>query len=113
MAFFPILQGPLTGPTPADRITPLWPLVPPLSLCVLFASSTHLTEAISASKYPRAYAAYQQRVGMFSPVVTAVKGVWLAVRGSKARADELVWGDSTKQFAGEISERTPLVNGSR
>ncbi|KAJ4463248.1 hypothetical protein C8J55DRAFT_532254 [Lentinula edodes] len=42
--------------------------LPALALSLLFLSSTAYTEAISASKYPLPYSAYQSRVPMFGPV---------------------------------------------
>ncbi|KAJ3885632.1 hypothetical protein GG344DRAFT_58898 [Lentinula edodes] len=44
------------------------PFLPALFLSLLFLSSTAYTEAISASKYPLPYSAYQSRVPMFGPV---------------------------------------------
>ena len=83
--------------SPAN-LSPLWPLVPALSVCALFFTSTMFSESISKQKYPRAYAAYQARVGMFAPVVTLLKGFYLNVIDKKraAEVDELVWGDSTR-----------------
>ncbi|KAL4066841.1 hypothetical protein J3A83DRAFT_4098514 [Scleroderma citrinum] len=73
-------------------ITSLASLAPCLLLCLLFFSSTRLTESISLSKYPVAYAAYQRRVGMFVPFFTPVWGVLLKLQGKKAEVDELVYG---------------------
>ncbi|KAI6107932.1 hypothetical protein F5141DRAFT_1119462 [Pisolithus sp. B1] len=70
-------------------------LAPCLLLCLLFFSSTKFTESISLSKYPVAYAAYQQRVGMFDPLQTPIRGVWLKLQGTKAAIDELVYGQDT------------------
>ncbi|KAF8824906.1 hypothetical protein HHX47_DHR7000656 [Lentinula edodes] len=44
------------------------PFLPALALSLLFLSSTAYTEAISASKYPLPYSAYQSRVPMFGPI---------------------------------------------
>jgi len=94
-SFFPILSSDtlprlahgLDGP-----ITPLAALIPPLALCTLFFSSTIFTESISIAKYPQAYRAYQNRVGMFVPLLTPVYGWWLQVRGKKEHTDRLVYG---------------------
>ncbi|KAI6025831.1 hypothetical protein F5J12DRAFT_810627 [Pisolithus orientalis] len=70
-------------------------LAPCLLLCSLFFASTKFTESISLSKYPVAYAAYQQRVGMFDPLQTPIRGVLLKMQGRKAEVDELVYGQGT------------------
>ncbi|KAI5998839.1 hypothetical protein EDD15DRAFT_2242136 [Pisolithus albus] len=80
---FPLLSSVVVG------------LAPCLLLCLLFFSSTKFTESISLSKYPVAYAAYQQRVGMFDPLETPIRGVWLKLQGTKAAVDELVYGKDT------------------
>lgn len=70
-------------------------LLPPLALSALFFSSTLFTESISASKYPKAYAAYQRRVGMFAPVDTLCKLATSYVFDSNQTRKEtrrLVWG---------------------
>ncbi|KAJ7211812.1 hypothetical protein B0H12DRAFT_1205828 [Mycena haematopus] len=72
------------------------PLTPALALSALFFSSTLYTEAITAAKYP-AYAAYQARVAMFSPLATFMKGVWLAVVGGRVEIERTVWGKETKE----------------
>ncbi|EIN09854.1 DUF1295-domain-containing protein [Punctularia strigosozonata HHB-11173 SS5] len=75
--------------------TPLWTLVPALSLCALFFSSTLFTESISMSKYPEAYGAYRRRVAMFVPFLTPVWGLLLSVFGGREereRVDRLVYG---------------------
>ncbi|KAJ7806112.1 hypothetical protein B0H14DRAFT_3882453 [Mycena olivaceomarginata] len=72
------------------------PLTPGLALSTLFFCSTLLTESITAPKYP-GYAAYQARVAMFSPVVTGLKGAWLAFTGRKAEVERVVWGKETKE----------------
>ena len=59
----------------------LAPLVPSLVLCALFVA---FTESISLSKYPVAYKAYQQRVGMFVPLFTPVWGTVLNALGKRA-----------------------------
>ncbi|KAF8207245.1 hypothetical protein K438DRAFT_1917614 [Mycena galopus ATCC 62051] len=71
------------------------PLIPALALSALFFSSTLYTEAITAAKYP-AYAAYQARVGMFSPIATFMKGMWLAVVGGRVEIERALWGKETK-----------------
>jgi len=72
-------------------LEPLLPLTPALCLSALFFSSTIYTEAITASKYP-AYAAYQQRVGMFSPVETVLKGIKLTLTGKRGEVEKAIWG---------------------
>lgn len=70
-------------------------LLPAIALSILFFSSTLYTEAISSSKYPEAYAAYQDRVGMFSPSLTLFKALKLKFVDGEKKAkevDELVWG---------------------
>jgi len=60
-------------------------------------SSTLYTEAISSSKYPEAYAAYQKRVGMFSPSVSLIKALKLKFVDGEKKAkevDRLLWGSS-------------------
>ncbi|KAJ6577310.1 DUF1295-domain-containing protein [Mycena capillaripes] len=76
---------------PYALVEPLLPLTPALALSALFFSSTMYTEAITASKYP-AYAAYQARVGMFSPLNTFLKGFILAITGKKSEVEKAVWG---------------------
>lgn len=44
------------------------------------------------SKYPEAYAAYRERVGMFGIVRTWEKGVWLGWKGRRAQVEEKIWG---------------------
>jgi len=46
---------------------------------------------ITASKYP-GYAAYRERVGMFSPIETIMKGIKLALTGKKTEVEKVVWG---------------------
>ncbi|KAJ7052438.1 DUF1295-domain-containing protein [Mycena amicta] len=72
-------------------LRPLTPFVPVIALSALFFSSTLYTEAITLSKYP-AYASYQARVGMFSPLDTIAKGIKLALFGNKAEVERIVWG---------------------
>jgi hypothetical protein len=76
-------------------LQPLVPLTPALALSALFISSTIYTEGITASKYA-GYAAYQARVGMFSPSDTIFKGVKLALTGKKAEVEKAVWGSDAK-----------------
>ncbi|KAH8983199.1 DUF1295-domain-containing protein [Lactarius akahatsu] len=80
-----------------DALQSLVPLAPSLSLCLLFLSSTRFTESISASKYPRGYAAYRARVSMFVPVLTPVWGALLKLTGGKAEVEELVWGKGARE----------------
>jgi len=95
---FSIFASPKLDKLSTDNLTPLWPLVPALSLCALFFSSTKFSEGISKQKYPKAYGAYQSRVGMFVPMLTLLKGFVLSAinKEQAAEIDEQVWGDSTK-----------------
>ncbi|KAG5350524.1 hypothetical protein C0989_010709 [Termitomyces sp. Mn162] len=76
---------------------PLSDFVPALALSSLFFSSTLFTESISVGKYPKEYKAYQERVGMFSPLRTWEKGLVLAWRGRKKEVDDIVWGEGNKE----------------
>jgi len=72
-------------------------LFPATALSILILSSTLYTEAISSSKYTEAYAAYQNRVGMFSPSWTLFKVLKLKFVDGEKKAkevDRLVWGSS-------------------
>jgi len=95
---FAIFASPKLDKLSPENLTPLWPLVPSLSLCALFFSSAMFSEGISKGKYPQAYAAYQARVGMFAPILTPLKGFYIGVTNKKraAEVDELVWGDPVK-----------------
>jgi len=62
-----------------------------ISMSSLFFCSTLLTEAISAGKYPK-YREYQRRVGMFLPIMTTLKGMWLGVTGQLSKVNEQVYG---------------------
>lgn len=75
----------------------LYPMLPSLVLCALFFSSTMFTESISLSKYPVAYGAYQQRVGMFLPLHTPMLGALLSLEGKRQEVDEIVFGQATKK----------------
>jgi len=83
--------------TLANALCSLVPLSPSLALCLLFVSSTCFTESISASKYPRGYAAYRTRVAMFVPVLTPVWGALLSLMGGKREVEELVWGSGARE----------------
>lgn len=103
------LRGGVTEFVPApdstfvDALQILVPLAPSLSLCLLFLSSTWFTESISASKYPRGYAAYRARVSVFVPVLTPVWGALLSLTGGKAEVEELIWGKGAREAeAGDI-----------
>ena len=80
-----------------EALQALVPLAPSLALCLLFLSSTQFTESISASKYPRGYAAYRSRVAMFVPMLTPVWGALLRLTGGKAEVEELVWGKGARE----------------
>jgi len=76
------------------RIT-LIDFLPAIAQSILFFLSTLYTEEISSSKYPEAYAAYQERVGMFSPSMTLFKALKLKFVDGEKKAkevDRLVWG---------------------
>ncbi|KDQ19277.1 hypothetical protein BOTBODRAFT_27857 [Botryobasidium botryosum FD-172 SS1] len=96
VALFPVLSAPAFT-FPPTSLTPLGPIVPAIALSLLFVSSTAFTEAITLSKYPVEYAAYQERVGMFLPFVTGLKGAWLAYTGRKDKVEAMVWGRRGKQ----------------
>ncbi|KAF8558108.1 DUF1295-domain-containing protein [Imleria badia] len=89
-------DGPWRQAWPTSLMS-LAPLIPSLVLCTLFFSSTKFTESISLSKYPVAYKAYQQRVGMFVPACTLVSGAMLNAQGKRAAVDEIVYGQETKK----------------
>jgi len=65
--------------------------LPALALSLLFFCSTKFTEAITKKKYPVAYSAYQERVGMFLPF----KALFTERAGGKdkERLDKLIWGE--------------------
>jgi hypothetical protein len=73
----------------------LQPIIPAILLSALFFSSTQVTEAISKSKYTKAFDAYQKRVGKFSPVATLFQGVLVSLGGEAKRREieSLVWGN--------------------
>jgi len=96
-SLFPILSSPKLGKLSPENLTPLWPLVPALSLCALFYASTQFSESISKAKYPVEYGAYQSRVGKFSPTITLIMQAYHTIRGQCERLDELVWGEPTKK----------------
>jgi hypothetical protein len=94
---------PAPDSTFVEALQTLVPLAPSLALCLLFLSSTDFTESISASKYPKGYAAYRARVAMFVPVLTPVWGALLSLTGGKAEVEELVWGKGAREAeAGDI-----------
>ncbi|KAF9223608.1 DUF1295-domain-containing protein [Gyrodon lividus] len=95
-----VSSGALTVLVASGSLASLVPLLPCLVLCTLFFSSTKFSESISLSKYPVAYKAYQQRVGMFVPFLTPVWGALLSLQGERARVDELVYG----QGAGKVTK---------
>ncbi|KAG6864686.1 hypothetical protein C0991_007897 [Blastosporella zonata] len=86
-ALFPFLSA---------LVAPFALIAPALALSLLFFSSTLFTESISAGKYPREYKAYQERVGMFSPLRTLEKGVVLQLKGRRKEVDEVIWGRGDK-----------------
>ncbi|KAF5367104.1 hypothetical protein D9758_003957 [Tetrapyrgos nigripes] len=72
-----------------DYILPFYPLFPVACLNALFLSSTPYTEAISVTKYPKAYAAYKERVAMFSPLGTLENAFWLRMLSDKEELKEI------------------------
>ncbi|GAA5829032.1 hypothetical protein JCM3766R1_003911 [Sporobolomyces carnicolor] len=70
-------------------------IVAPVLMSSLFFASTDLTEKISASKYPL-YKVYQKRVGMFFPMFTTIKGLWLLVTGRRGKVDQQLFGTGEK-----------------
>lgn len=83
-------------PTSSD-LTPLYPILPSLVLCILFYSSTLFSESISLGKYPE-YKAYQERVAMFVPFLTPIWGSLAMVRGRKSGLDDIVWGKGALSY---------------
>jgi len=78
-----------------DFAVPFYPILSGVCYSILFFSSTPYTESITIKKYPKAYAAYQKRVGIFSPIGTFEKKLWLSlVSGEKElkEVDQLVYG---------------------
>ncbi|GJE96205.1 DUF1295-domain-containing protein [Phanerochaete sordida] len=98
MTLFPLLapESPVFEHHVGAPWSSLLPLTPALVLCTLFFSSTIFTESISLSKYPKAYAAYQQRVAMFVPFLTPFWGLLLQLQGKKAEVDALLFGHDVK-----------------
>ncbi|KAF4614106.1 hypothetical protein D9613_007865 [Agrocybe pediades] len=89
------LHKPLYASLKATFLPSLWYLIPAVSLSILFFSSTKYTEAISLSKYPEAYRAYQRRVGMFAPSHTLLKALHVKFFTSPVESqniEKLVWG---------------------
>jgi steroid 5-alpha reductase family enzyme len=84
-------SSPPLATLPLKSMTPLYPILPALVLCLLFFSSTLFTESISRSKYPAAYKMYQERVAMFVPFLTPVWGVLANFRGRKEVLDGALW----------------------
>ncbi|KAH7106431.1 DUF1295-domain-containing protein [Auriculariales sp. MPI-PUGE-AT-0066] len=102
--FFPILASPsafhshilrssLKPPYSAFSFFISLPVLPAITVCLLFYSSTLFSEHLSSQKYP-AYKAYQKRVGMFFPAETILRGLWLSITGQKKEVDRLTYGDS-------------------
>ncbi|KIO34680.1 hypothetical protein M407DRAFT_16643 [Tulasnella calospora MUT 4182] len=92
-ALYPILGEPSHSGTLST--TPI-SYLPPLSIAILFASSTAFTEYVTSGKYV-AYAFYQERVGMFSPFTTLLKKIWLGSTGRLATVDAAIWKDEKKR----------------
>ncbi|THV02888.1 hypothetical protein K435DRAFT_792296 [Dendrothele bispora CBS 962.96] len=83
-----------------SHLKPFIPLLPVISLNALFLSSTPYTEAISISKYPKAYLAYKERVAMFSPLRTIeIVVTWKLLLGGQQELKEfenLLWDKGKK-----------------
>jgi len=92
---FPDLHHPLLHGLRKNLLDAGLNLLPGTVNSLLFLSSTLYTEAITSSKY-LGYKAYQKRVGMFEPGMTAIKAVALKFSGKRMQqdVDRLVWGDS-------------------
>jgi len=86
MTLFPLLTNPHLANNLVDMLRVL---SPSLVLSLLFVASTLFTESISASRYP-SYKLYQKRVGMFWPMHTLIKVIWLRFTGKK-EIDQLLW----------------------
>ncbi|KZT42150.1 DUF1295-domain-containing protein [Sistotremastrum suecicum HHB10207 ss-3] len=96
-SLFPVLASNKLDPLSPDVVTPLWALVPSLTLCMLFWASTRFSESISLSKYPIEYSAYQARVAMFVPFVTPALKLYHSWRGDNERLERLIWEEPAKQ----------------
>ena len=111
MVLFPILTGPGSLDLPPlesilssstytsfaafrSTYTALEPLWPGLVISMLFLGSTGFTEWITKRKYRVAYTAYQERVGMFWPTGTLIKGLYLQATGQRKAIDNMVWGSA-------------------
>ncbi|KAM0790953.1 hypothetical protein ACM66B_004258 [Microbotryomycetes sp. NB124-2] len=81
-------------------------IVAPLSMTLLFYSSTQLTEHISSRKYPL-YKQYQKRVSMFWPALTSLKSVWLGLTGQLDKTNQIVFG------VGDVKQKLRLENGQQ
>ncbi|CDZ97443.1 Predicted steroid reductase [Phaffia rhodozyma] len=79
---------------------PWWPFAGALGLMSLFIASTLFTEYITSPKYPAYKRAYQRRVGMFWPLDTYLKRIWLSCTdGNFARRKletELGWSKTKR-----------------
>ncbi|KAK0235744.1 hypothetical protein EDD85DRAFT_908417 [Armillaria nabsnona] len=75
---------------------PFWPLLPAMSLSLLFLASTRYTEQITQSKYP-SYAFYQKRVAMFGFIKTMEMSLYYRLRGGekKKEIEQALWGSDT------------------
>ena len=80
-----------------DAYSSLEPIWPGLVITMLFLGSTAFTEWITKRKYAKAYGAYQQRVGMFSPIGTILSGFYLQATGQKEAVEALIWGTKKEQ----------------
>ncbi|KAK4047295.1 hypothetical protein OIV83_005473 [Microbotryomycetes sp. JL201] len=81
-------------------------IVAPLSMTLLFYSSTQLTEHISSQKY-QLYRQYQKRVSMFWPPLTTLKTVWLGLTGSLDQTNQIVFG------VGDVKQKLRVENAKK
>ncbi|KAK0223070.1 hypothetical protein IW262DRAFT_1364276 [Armillaria fumosa] len=77
-------------------VLPFWPILPAISLSLLFLASTRYTEQITKSKYP-SYAFYQKRVAMFGFIKTMEMSLYYRLRGGekKKEIERALWGSDT------------------
>ncbi|KAL0067826.1 hypothetical protein AAF712_004994 [Marasmius tenuissimus] len=78
-----------------DEAATFYPILSGVCYSILFFSSTPYTESITIKKYPKTYGAYQKRVGMFSPIGTFEKKLWLRLTSGEEKVrevEQLVYG---------------------
>lgn len=86
-----------------DVYSSLEPIWPGIVISMLFLGSTAFTEWITKRKY-KTYAAYQDRVGMFSPTGTILKAWYLQATGQKEAVEALIWGSKAESQNGFKAE---------